>query len=102
LPRARHDTHARLRAGTTSLRNAASFFVLGDAAAQRLHEIDHPVRRGKPRLALLHGAGLFGLQVREQRLLVAVAEGQAVEIGGLAVDNMPSERQQVRRDGEVR
>jgi hypothetical protein len=30
-----------------------------------------------------HGAGLLGLEVREQRLLVAVAEGRGVEIGGL-------------------
>jgi hypothetical protein len=31
---------------------------------------DHALRRGKRRLALWHGAELFGLQVREQRLLV--------------------------------
>src|SRR5262245_12042174 len=42
--------------------------TFGCATAQRLHEIDHPPRRGKL-LALLHGAGLFGLQVRAQRLL---------------------------------
>jgi len=75
--------------------------TFGCATAQRLHEIDHPPRRGKRLLALWHGAGLFGLQVRAQRLLVAIAEGEGVEIGGLAVDNMPGEREQVRRKGEV-
>ena len=34
------------------------------------YEIDHSLRRGKRWFALLHRAGLFGLQVREQRLLV--------------------------------
>jgi len=75
-----HDTHARLRADATSLRKAASFFVLGDAAAQRLHEIDHPARRGNRRLALLYDAGLFGLQMRKQRLLVTVPKAHGIEI----------------------
>jgi hypothetical protein len=47
----------------------------------------------------LLGARLLGLQVREQRLLVAIPEGQGVEIGGLAVDNVPGEREHVRRKG---
>src|SRR5213083_3041939 len=76
--------------------------ILGDAAAQRLHEIDHPPRRGKRLLALVNGAGLLSLQVCEQRLLVAIAESQGVEIGDLAVHNMLGEREHVRRKGELR
>jgi hypothetical protein len=41
--------------------------VLGDAAAQRLHQIDHPMGRGKRRFALWNGTGLLGLEMREQR-----------------------------------
>src|SRR5262245_38376987 len=61
------------------------FLVLGNAAAQRLHEIGHSLRSGKRQLALLDGAGLFGLSVREQRLLVAVAEAFRVEVANLAL-----------------
>ena len=32
---------------------------------------------------LLNGAGLLGLQMRQQRLLVAVAEGRGVKLAGL-------------------
>ena len=79
------------------------FLILGDAAAQRLHEIDHPPRRDKCLLALLHGAGLLGLEVREQRLLVAVPKDCGVEIAGLAVDNMLlGEREHLRRKSELR
>src|SRR5207249_4962710 len=66
------------------------FFVLGDAAAQRLHEIDHPARRGNRRLALLYDAGLFGLQTRKQRLLVTVPKAHGIEISDFDIDNVPA------------
>src|SRR5260221_9382679 len=84
------------------LARRGSFGVLGDAAAQRLHEIDHPMRRGKGLLALLNGARLLGLEVRQQRLLVAVPEGCGVELAGLAVENVLGKLAHVRRNGEVR
>src|SRR5438105_9234931 len=71
-----------------SLARCGAFGVLGDAAAQCLHEIDHPVRRGKGLPALWNGAGLLGLQMRQQCLLVAVAEGRGVKLAGLAVENL--------------
>src|SRR6516225_5534592 len=71
------------------------------AAAQCLHEIDHPLRRGKGLPALWNGAGLLGLQMRQQCLLVAVAEGRGVKLAGLAVENMLGQREHVRRNGEV-
>src|SRR5260221_5934859 len=79
-----------------------SFLVLGDAAAQRLHEIDHPMGRGERRLALRNGAGLLGLEVREQGLLVTVSEGQGVKLCRLALENMLGEREHVRRNGQLR
>src|SRR5260221_10607567 len=69
-----------------SLTRRGSFGVLGDTAAQRLHEIDHPLGRGKGLLALLNGARLLGLEVHQQRLLVAVPEGRGVKFCGLAVE----------------
>src|SRR5260370_29996287 len=48
------------------LARCGSFGVLGDTAAQRLHEIDHPLRRGNGPPALLNGADdLLGLEVRQ-------------------------------------
>src|SRR5262249_59130065 len=78
------------------------FLILGEAAAQRLHEIDHPPRRGKRWLARWNGTGLLGPEVREQRLLVAVPERQGVEIAGLAVHNMLSQREHLPRHGQLR
>src|SRR5262249_44190708 len=78
------------------------FLILGEAAAQRLHEIDHPPRRGKRWLALWNGTGLLGPEVREQRLLVAVPERRGGEIAGLAVHNMLSQREHLRRNGQLR
>src|SRR5262249_61583016 len=66
-----------------SLARCGAFSVLGDAATQCLHEIDHPMRRGKGLLALWNGAGLLGLQMRQQGLLVAVPEGRGVKLAGL-------------------
>src|SRR5262249_41831859 len=59
----------------------------------------HVGRKGLP--ALWNGAGLLGLQMREQCLLVAVAEGRGVKLAGLAVENMLGQREHVRRNGEV-
>src|SRR5438105_12397305 len=72
----------------SSLARRGSFNVRGDAATQRFHEIDHPVRRGKHLLALWNGAGLLGPEVGQQRLVVAVAKGRGVKLAGLAVENM--------------
>src|SRR5262249_8994683 len=83
-----------------SLAGCGAFAVLGDAAAQCLHEIDHPVRRGKGLPALWNGAGLLGLQMRQQCLLVAVPEGRRIKLAGLAVENMLGQREHVRRNGE--
>src|SRR5437660_12393375 len=58
--------------------------------------------RGKGLLALLNGAGLLGLEVRQQRLLVAVPEGRGVELAGLAVENVLGKLAHVRRNGAVR
>src|ERR1700720_4799633 len=66
------------------------------------HEIYDPMGRGKRPFALWNSAGLLGLEVREQRLLIAIPEGQGVEIGCLAVKNMLGQCEHVRRDGEVR
>src|SRR6516164_5839619 len=85
-----------------SLARCGAFSVFGDAAAQCLHEIDHPVRRGKGLPALWNGAGLLGLQMRQQCLLVAVAEGRRVKLAGLADENMLGEPEHVRSNGEVR
>src|SRR5258707_7450746 len=70
------------------LTRCGSFGVRRDAAAQRLHEIDHPLRRGQGLLALLNRAGLLGPEVRQQRLLVTVPEGCGVGLAGPAVANM--------------
>src|SRR6516225_1276119 len=84
-----------------SLARRGAFGVLGDAAAQCLHEIDHLLRRGKGLLALWNGAGLLGLQMRQQGLLVAVPEARGLKLAGLAVENMLGQREHVRRNGEV-
>src|SRR2546430_14106146 len=76
-----------------SLARCGAFSVLGDAAAQCLHEIDHPVRRGKGLSALWDGAGLLGLQMRQQCLLVAVPGGRGGKLCGLAVENMLGQRE---------
>src|SRR5258708_74789 len=60
------------------------------------------MRRGKGLLALLNDAGLLGLEVRQQRLLVAVPEGRGVKFCGLAVENVLGKLAHVRRNGEVR
>jgi hypothetical protein len=49
----------------------------------------------------LHGAALLGLEMRQQRLLVAISEGRGVELAGLAVENMLGQPEHVRRNGEV-
>src|SRR3974390_299884 len=49
--------------------------VLGDAAPQGLDEVDGPAGHGKALLGLRRHPGLLGLEVRQQRLLIAVAEG---------------------------
>src|SRR2546429_5175485 len=98
----RYTVPSRLSAsGSIAARWCGAFGVLGDAAAQCLHEIDHPVRRGKGLPALWNGAGLLGLQMRQQCLLVAVPEGRGVKLAGLAVENMFGQREHVRRNGEV-
>src|SRR5262245_28922420 len=84
------------------LARCGAFGVLGDAAAQCLHEIDHPVRRGKGLPALWNGAGLLGVEMRQQRLLVAISEVRGVELAGLAVENMLGQREHVRRNGDLR
>src|SRR5947199_10744570 len=76
-----------------SLARCGAFGVLGDAAAQCLHEIDHPVRRGKGLPAPWNGAGLLGLQMRQQCLLVAVPEGRGVKLASLAVETMLGPRE---------
>src|SRR5260370_19970164 len=60
------------------------------------------MRRGKGLLALLNRAGLLGLKVRQQRLLVAVPEGRGVKFCGLAVENVLGKLAHVGRNGEVR
>src|SRR5438128_4716913 len=65
----RYTVPSRLSAsGSIAARWCGAFGVLGDAAAQCLHEIDHPVRRGKGLPALWNGAGLLGLQMRRKTL----------------------------------
>ena len=76
--------------------------VLRDAAAQRVHEIDHATGCGKCRIALLDGADLFGLEVREQRLLVAVTKGVRVEVSDLALQDLRGEREHVGRERQLR
>jgi hypothetical protein len=57
--------------------------------------------RGKGLPAFWNGAGLLGLQMRQQCLLVAVPEARGLKLAGLAVKNMLGQREHVRRNGEV-
>src|ERR1700724_1279622 len=56
--------------------------------AQRLHEIDHPVRRRQNWSGLQYRPGLPGLEVGKQRLLIAVPEGRGIKGTGLAVKDV--------------
>src|SRR5260370_27356386 len=67
----------------------------------RVHKLFTMHCRGKGLPALWNGAGLLGLQMRQQCLLVAVPEGRGVKLASLAVENMLGQREQVRRNGEV-
>jgi len=77
------------------------FLVLRDAAAQRLDEIDGPAGHGKTLLGLRQ-PGLLGPQVRQQGLLIAVAETRRREARGLAVENVRGEPEQLGRRRQVR
>jgi hypothetical protein len=82
------DTHARLRAG--GARRGAGLSS-PEAAAQRLDEIDGPAGHSTTLLRLRRQAGLLGPQVRQQGLLIAVAETRRREGRGLAVENVRRE-----------
>jgi hypothetical protein len=61
--------------------------ICRNTAPQRLHKIDRPGHR--PALFWLRrAAGLLNLQVRHQRLLIAVPESGGIEGRELAVENM--------------
>src|SRR5205807_8873775 len=79
----RHDIQAGLRARATAapLRRGVCFLSSETLRRSASIRLITPPRGGKCRLALLDGASLFCLQVREQRLLVTVAEGFRVEVG---------------------
>jgi hypothetical protein len=83
--------HARLRGMVMGVADAGrrrSLVVLLNASPQRVYEIDHPTWRRGVWLLLGDDAGLFGLEVGDERLLVTVAEGCGTEIAGLAVENV--------------
>src|SRR5580704_17365296 len=67
---------------------ARCWLVLADAAAQRLDEIDGPTGHGKTLLGLRRQARLLGPQVRQQGLLIAVAETCRREACDLADENV--------------
>jgi hypothetical protein len=75
--------------------------LLGDAPPQRLHEVDGPAGHGKALLGLRRQAGLPGLKVRQQGLLIAVPEGRRIEGAGLAVENVRGEPEQLGRRRQV-
>src|SRR6516225_1027231 len=89
------------RSGGGSLAWRGWLGVLGDTSAQRLHEIDHPLRRGKGLPALLNSARLPGLQVRQQRLLVAVAKAPGVKLCGLTGEDKLGKLAHVRGNGDL-
>src|SRR5580704_19111544 len=81
---------------------ARFWLVLAEAAAQRLDEIDGPTGHGKTLHGLRRQAGLLGPQVRQQGLLIAVAETRRREARGLAVENVRGEPEQLGRRRQVR
>src|SRR6202035_4495818 len=81
---------------------ARCWLVLAEAAAQRLDEIDGPPGHGKTLLGLRRQARLLGPQVRQQGLLIAVAETRRREARGLAVENVRGEPEQLGRRRPVR
>ena len=74
---------------------ARCWLVLAEAAAQRLKEIDGPAGQGKTLLGLRRQASLLDPEVRQQGLLIAVAEGRGREARGLAVENVRGEPEQL-------
>src|SRR5260370_42524245 len=67
----------------------------------RVHKLFTMHCRGKGLPALWNGAGLLGLQMRQQCLLVAVPDGRGAKLASLAVENMLGQREHVRRNGEL-
>src|SRR5579862_5233012 len=70
--------------------------VRGNTAPQCLHEIDGPARHRPARFRLRRHPGLLGLEVRDQRLLIAVTECGGIESRELAVENMFGKTKQFR------
>ena len=76
--------------------------VYRDAAPQRLHEIDGAARDGPARFRRWWHAGLLGVEMRHQGLLIAVAEAGRIEGGQLAVENLRRKPEQFGRRRQVR
>src|SRR5207245_9523210 len=98
-----YGTHARLRAGVAEapLRAAAPLVSSATLRRNACMRLTTRCGGGKGLPALWNGAGLLGLQMRQQCLLVAVPEARGVKLAGLAVENMLGQREHVRRNGEV-
>src|ERR1700752_3445331 len=76
--------------------------ICSNAAPQRLHEVDRAARHGPALFWLRRHAGLFGLKMCHQRLLITIPEGGGIEGRELAVENVRSEPEQLRRRRQLR
>jgi hypothetical protein len=59
-------------------------------------------RRGAESSSRPNGAGLPGLEVRDEGFLVAIPEFSRIEVGGLAVEDALRQIEHIRREGDRR
>src|SRR4029079_69399 len=81
---------------------AGRCLILRNTPLQRLHEVARSPGRRKCWPFLPRRTGLFGLQVRDERLLLAVAEGFWVEIYDLALQDLRGKREHVGGERQLR